>query len=184
MRYKRDLSRFFLALMVITWTAICIILLTADAKADVSPDDGSLPSDDSPALVRCYMTGEEVQEDFENQKIEDALLVKAYKLEVTVTYYCICEKCCGKPPNHPAYGITSSGSYSIPGVTVAVDPDIIPLDSDVLLDYGDGELHYMRADDTGSGVERNHIDVCLASHEEALQAGVKSATAHWVPADV
>lgn len=185
MRHKRNLARLFLILSVIAWAAICIALVTTSAKADVSPDDGGLPGDDTPALVRCYMTDEEVQEDFENQKIEDALLADSQKLEdVTVTYYCICEICCGKSEDDPAYGITASGLYATPGVSVAVDPDIIPLGSDILLDYGDGELHYMRADDTGSGVEGNHIDVCLASHEEALRAGVRSATVYLVPANV
>ena len=27
----------------------------------------------------------------------------------TITAYCICKKCCGKDPDHPAYGITASG---------------------------------------------------------------------------
>lgn len=181
MRHKRNLARFFLILSVIAWAAICIVLLTTSAKADVSPDDGGLPGDDTPALVRCYMTDEEVQEDFENQKIEDALLVDAYKLEdVTITYYCICEKCCNKSPNHPAYGITANGLYATPGVSAAVDPDIIPLGSDILLDYGDGELHYMRADDTGSGIEGNHIDVCLENHEEAVEAGIRKAAVFWI----
>jgi 3D domain protein len=63
---------------------------------------------------------------------------------------------------------------------VAVDPSIIPLGSDVLVDYGDGELHYYRADDTGSAVKGAHIDLCMESHEAAIQAGIRTATIYFI----
>lgn len=117
----------------------------------------------------------------ENERIEAALLARAARIEnVKVTHYCVCETCCGKTPEDPAYGITASGLRATPGVSVGVDPDVIPLGADVLVDYGDGELHYYRADDTGSGVTGAHIDLCVGSHEEALQAGVRTATVWWV----
>lgn len=144
-------------------------------KATVARDDGRLPGDDTPATTRCYMTDEEV-EAAENEMIEAALLANATRLDsVTVTHYCTCSACCGKSD-----GITASGRKATPGVSVAVDPSIIPLGSDVLVDYGDGELHYMRADDTGSAVKGNHIDLCMESHEAAIQAGVRSATVYFI----
>lgn len=110
------------------------------------------------------------------EKYARRLLARATRLDdVTVTHYCTCVECCGKDD-----GITASGLMATPGVTVAVDPDVIPLGADVLVDYGDGEIQYYRADDTGSAVRGNHIDVCLASHEEAVQAGVTTATVWWV----
>ena len=98
---------------------------------------------------------------------------------VAITHYCICEKCCGKTPDHPAYGITASGRAAVPGTTVAVDPNVIPLGAEVLVDYGDGELHRYRADDTGSAVTGAHIDLCVGSHQEAIQLGVRTATVMW-----
>ena len=95
--------------------------------------------------------------------------------DVTVTHYCPCVACCGKDD-----GITASGRRAAPGISVAVDPDVIPLGSDVLVDYGDGEIHYYRADDTGSAVKGDHIDLCMDSHEAALEAGVKTATVWWI----
>ena len=86
--------------------------------------------------------------------------------------------CCGKDD-----GITASGVQATPGVTVAVDPDVIPLGSDVLVKYGDGEIHYYRADDIGGSVKGNHIDLCVCSHEEALRMGRRTATVYWVEAD-
>ena len=172
-----------LAVLLVLVTACCIVYVSAqepEAPQDgptvqAIPTDGSLPGDDVPALVRCALTDEEI-EAAENEMIEAALLARATRLDdVLVTHYDCCTECCGKDD-----GITASGWMATPGVTVAVDPDVIPLGADVLVDYGDGEIHYYRADDTGSGVKGNHIDVCLASHEEAVQAGVTTATVWWV----
>ena len=141
---------------------------------------GRLPGDDIPATERCYLTEDEVQEDWENEKIEAALLNRSHKLtDVTVTHYCPCQKCCGKPEGHPAYGITASGRQLVPGVSVGVDPSVIPLGSTVILDFGDGELQYCVADDTGSGIKGNHIDLAVADHQEALEMGVRTATVYW-----
>ena len=163
-----------------------------------STDDGRLPEDDVPATERCYLTEDEVQEDFEawhlsarsaeasssgprlNEKIEAELLNRSHKLtDVTVTHYCPCQKCCGKPEGHPAYGITASGRQLVPGVSVGVDPSVIPLGSTVILDFGDGDLQYCVADDTGSGVKGKHIDLAMADHQEALEMGVRTATVYW-----
>lgn len=123
----------------------------------------------------------EAPETNENELIEQALLQNAVKIEnVTMTHYCICKKCCGKSPDNPAYGITASGRKATPYVSVAVDPDVIPLGSDVLVDYGDGEIHYFRADDTGGAVDGHHIDLCVGSHQEAIELGVKTVTVWWV----
>lgn len=177
------INAILMAVLLVLSVACCIICASAEdleppqdgPTVQAIPTDGSLPGDDVPALVRCAMTEEEI-EAAENEMIEAALLARAVRLDdVKVTHYCTCSTCCGWDT-----GITASGLRSTPGVTVAVDPDVIPLGADVLVDYGDGEIHYMRADDTGSAVKGNHIDVCLASHEEAVQAGVTTATVWWV----
>lgn len=127
-------------------------------------DDGRLPGDDTPA-----------QEPPE-APVETTLLDQAHVLEdVTVTHYDICMQCCGKVD-----GITASGARAMPYVTVAVDPSVIPLGTEVLVDYGDGELHQYRAEDTGSAIHGGHIDLCVSSHEEALQLGRRTATVYWM----
>lgn len=177
------LNAALLAVLLGLVSVCCIVYVSAQEPDDPQngptvqaiSTDGSLPGDDVPALVRCSMTKEEVEQ-AENEMIEAALLARATRLDdVLVTHYDCCLECCGKTD-----GITASGVRATPGVTVAVDPDVIPLGADVLVDYGDGEIHYYRADDTGSGVKGNHIDVCLTSHEEAVQAGVTTATVWWV----
>lgn len=158
--------------------ACCIIYVSAlepefpqnGPAIQTIPDDGSLPGDDVPAAEP------EQVEAAENELIEAALLARAIRLDdVTVTHYDVCVECCGKTD-----GITASGVRATPGVTVAVDPDVIPLGADVLVDYGDGEIQYCRADDTGGAIHGNHIDLCVETHQEALQLGRRTATVWWV----
>ena len=164
--------------------------LTREVEHAVSDDRMPMPEMewkpeyDIPATEYAYITDEQLAEieAQEAQSVEDALLASATRIDnVTVTHYCICQKCCGKSPDHPAYGITASGRYATPYVSVAVDPSVIPLGSDVLVDYGDGVIEYYRADDTGSGVGGKHIDLCVSDHEEARNLGVRTATVYVVP---
>ena len=98
--------------------------------------------------------------------------------DCTITYYCICEDCCGKTPDHPYYGITASGRRAIANHSVAVDPSVIPLGATVAIEL-DGEVRYYSADDTGPGVKGNHVDICVDSHEEALELGRGTATVYF-----
>lgn len=173
-----------LAVLLVLVAACCIVYASGKETeppqdgpvVQYIPTDGSLPGDDAPALVRCALTEDEI-EAAENEMIEAALLSRATRLDdVTVTHYCTCSDCCGWDT-----GITASGVRATPGVTVAVDPSVIPLGSDVLVDYGDGTgIHYYKADDTGSGVTGAHIDICVGTHEEAQELGRKTATVWWV----
>ncbi len=173
-----------LALTLLGITAACCIVYASAQEPESPqdgpvvqyiPDDGRLQGDDVPATERCYMTSEEV-EAAENEMIEAALLSRATRIDdVTVTHYDCCLECCGKTD-----GITASGVRATPGVTVAVDPDVIPLGADVLVDYGDGELHYYRADDVGGAIKGNRIDLCVESHERADELGRRQATVWWV----
>lgn len=81
-----------------------------------------------------------------------------------LTYYCPCRKCNGKW----AGKATASGEPLKPGTTIAVDPKVIPLGTRVRI----GE-HEFIAQDTGSGIKGNRIDICLEDHGECLEAGVQ-----------
>ena len=106
-----------------------------------------------------------------------AKLKRLSRLEnCTVSHYC-CEKyphICGG-----GNGITASGAPVQAGVTCAVDPYFIPLGSTVYVDYGNGEICTYIAQDTGSAVSGGHIDVAVATHDEALRLGMKTATVWW-----
>lgn len=119
---------------------------------------------------------DEITEDFENENIEAALLSRAHAIEdCTVTFYCN-EKyphICGTGD-----GIAFDGTPALAWATCAFDPDVIPLGSTVMVDLGDGEgLRTLVANDTG--VKGNHLDICVGSHEDALQLGRQTATVYW-----
>ena len=90
--------------------------------------------------------------------------------EFVLTAYCPCARCCGKSD-----GITASGTLALEGRTVAVDPRIIPYGTRLLLIWPDGTQHAYTAEDCGSGVTANHIDIFFADHETARVFGVQSA---------
>ena len=170
----------FIALAL--FAAICVVV-AAKAYSDAPAAVSATPEIPVAALTtEPLFTAAEVEymeDPRETEKIEAALLAKSHRIDnVTVTHYCVCEECCGKSPDHPAYGVTASGRMAAPYVSVAVDPSVIQLGADVLVAYGDGEIYYYRADDTGP--KGNHIDLCVSSHEEALRLGVQTATVYWV----
>ena len=128
-----------------------------------------------PATTRCYMTEEEV-EAAENELIEAALLSRSHKIEdVTITFYCCEERphICGT-----GTGITASGRRVTPYVSCAVDESVIPLGSTIMIEHN-GEIVYLRADDTGPAVKGNHIDIAVKGHSEALSLGVQTADIWW-----
>lgn len=108
-------------------------------------------------VYREYIHPEELQELEEPE--EPAL---EYMGEYKVTHYCSCEECCGKTD-----GITFTGTEATEGRTIAVDPEVIPLGSEVILN---GESYI--AEDIGGAIQGNRIDVYVNSHEEAKELGV------------
>lgn len=115
----------------------------------------------------------------EEMLIEQALLAQANVIKnCRVTYYCAepYEHICGY-----GLGITATGQKCVPDAMVAVDKSVIPLHSQVLVDFGDGEIYCYVAEDVGGAIKGNHIDIMVATHEEALRRGSHTATVYWVP---
>lgn len=79
-----------------------------------------------------------------------------------ITAYCECQDCCGKEANDPLYGITATGTEVTQGRTIAVDPEVIPLGSTVVING-----HEFVAEDVGGEIEGNEIDIYFEDHEEA-----------------
>ena len=179
---KRNLARLILIISVIGWLFMVVSVLTGmTAKADSAPqDDGRLPGDDVPATERCYMTDEEIQEDFENEHITDALLSRSTAIYgCTITFYCNenFPHICGTGD-----GIAYDGTPALSWATCSVDPDVIPIGSTVMVDLGDGEgIRTLVANDTG--VSGNHVYICVGSHNEALQIGRMKATVYYCEED-
>lgn len=96
-----------------------------------------------------------------------------------VTHYCACKKCCGKED-----GITATGTTATEGRTVAVDPTVIPYGSEVAVFFDDGRICYYTAEDSGSAIKGNKLDVFVDGHEEALERGVIGASVYLVRNEV
>lgn len=92
-----------------------------------------------------------------------------------ITAYCSCEKCCGKWAVINGGGITASGTKVKEGRTIAVCKSQIPFGTEV---YIEGMGIYI-AEDTGSAIKENCIDVYFDSHEEAWNFGVKHLNVEW-----
>lgn len=88
-----------------------------------------------------------------------------------VTGYCNCRSCCGQysPEVTGRTPHTASGTVPCAGRTVAVDSNVIPLGSTVVING-----HSYIAEDTGSAVKGNVIDVFYDSHNDALNWGRRS----------
>lgn len=89
----------------------------------------------------------------------------------TVTAYCPCEKCCGEYAN----GYTATGAKATQGVTIAADPDVLPMGTEIELDG-----HTYTVQDTGGAISGNRLDLYFDSHEDALQWGVQEKIVRWV----
>lgn len=81
----------------------------------------------------------------------------------TITHYCNCSICCGK---YAGQGITATGAKLQEGVTIAVDPSVIPYGTQVVIN---GNTY--TAQDCGGGVKGNHIDIYVSTHAKAKQNG-------------
>jgi 3D (Asp-Asp-Asp) domain-containing protein len=65
-------------------------------------------------------------------------------------------------------GLTATGTKVTPGRTIAVDPKVIPYGTEVYIEgYG-----WRTAEDCGSAVKGDHIDIAVGSHDEAISSGV------------
>lgn len=97
--------------------------------------------------------------------------------EFCLTAYCGCAECCGAyAENRPVdeYGneivIGAAGVPLIQGVSIAADPEILPMGSVV---YIDGTPYTVS--DTGGSINGNRIDVYFFNHNDAIAFEVQYA---------
>lgn len=93
--------------------------------------------------------------------------------EFKITAYCPCEQCCGKwAKNRPVDKngseiiYTASGQIAKANKTVGVDPKVIPYGTRLLISGNE----YV-AQDTGSALKGNIIDIYFETHQEAQDFG-------------
>jgi len=102
--------------------------------------------------------------------------VKKILENVTLTAYTAGPESTGKKKDDPNYGITYSGTKVQEGRTIAVDPDVIPLGWWV---YIEG-IGFRRAEDIGSAVKGNKIDIYYDNESYAKKFGRKKGYTVYV----
>lgn len=128
--------------------------------------NGSLPGDDVPA--EGYASLEAM-----GFSVED---IYDHSNTFKVTHYCGCSKCCGKwSSGNESDCFGSFGTKLSPYYSIAVDTSIISLGTILWDDEG----NYYRAEDTGSAIKGNRIDLFVGDHEEALNLGLNEITLYW-----
>lgn len=110
-----------------------------------------------------------------NKTLND-LKSSEYKLvymgKFKLTHYCVEKRkhICGT-----GSGITATGTKVTAGRTVAVDPRSIPYGTQIYIEgYG-----WRIAEDCGSAVKNNHIDIAVDAHSQAMTMGTKNGGV-WV----
>ena len=89
-------------------------------------------------------------------------------VQMRVTAYCPCEKCCGKYSD----GITASGHKIRPGdVFVAADRRYA-MDTEMII-AGYNNTEPVKVLDRGGAIRGDRLDVFFYSHQEALNWGVR-----------
>lgn len=99
----------------------------------------------------------------ENLKLQQELNSWAELYDVKLTAYCPCEEC----SSHWGKS-TKSGIKATKGRTVAVDPNVIKIGSEVKING-----HTYIAEDVGGGVKGLHIDIYMDNHKDTENFGVK-----------
>ena len=183
-RTRRDLASWqraalgLLALSVGVNTALCAAIVHRERQIeDLETRYHAVRAIEADAVAAYGELAARVDADREARRAQaeayEAIGAYEYIGECTVTHYC-CElyaHVCGDGD-----GLTATGVPVTPGV-VAVDPEVIPLGSTVIID---GQAYL--AADTGEAVRGNHVDIAVDTHQEALELGTRTAEV-WVVAD-
>ena len=105
----------------------------------------------------------QIEDSINEARKDSATLTGATLLgEYEITHYCPCSACCGKW----ADGITATGTTAKPNHTIAVDPEVIPYGTEVIID---GIIYI--AEDCGGAIKQNRIDIFVSDHQEAINRG-------------
>ena len=162
-----------IVLPVVAIVVCVVVVFAAGYKSWAKEDENVIEATISLETLELTEVAEK-EEPIVEEPVEPELInIGEFKL----TAYCSCQKCCGKwALNRPVdengneiiYG--ASGERLFAGTSIAVDPSVIPLGTEVIINDNVYIAH-----DTGSAVKGNVIDVYFDSHEEAWNFGLQYA---------
>ena len=152
------MKKFIYILFTIVVFVFVIILIP---KRKINDDNSTVTTETLLTVESEPETLLQVEETVVQEEPEPEYITETFKL----TAYCPCMQCCGKTD-----GITASGTKATEGRTIAVDPDVIPFGTEVIING-----HTYIAEDKGGAIKDNRIDVYFDSHQDALEFGVQYA---------
>ena len=152
------MKKFIYILFTIVVFVFVIILIP---KRKINDDNSTVTTETLLTVESEPETLLQVEETVVQEEPKPEYITETFKL----TAYCPCMQCCGKTD-----GITASGTKATEGRTIAVDPDVIPFGTEVIING-----HTYIAEDKGGAIKDNRIDVYFDSHQDALEFGVQYA---------
>ena len=103
---------------------------------------------------------------------ESVVIEESVEEVVTKVIHCKVTAYCKEPYHHICNNgdikNTATMTTPMPGRTVAVDPSVIPYGSEVIINE-----HTYIAEDTGSAIKGNRVDILFETHREALNFGIQ-----------
>jgi len=104
----------------------------------------------------------------DNPAADSELSGEWQSVQMRVTAYCPCPKCCGRYSD----GETACGHKILPGDALVAADKKYPFGTEMVISgYNGGEP--VKVLDRGGAIYENRLDVLFLSHEEALEWGVK-----------
>lgn len=163
---KRNNKFNFLTFVICVFilAVIYIILLFCDCSNDKTIEQINVAEVQEQDQVEEKVQEEQVQEQAEKEQPKEPELVSLGWFNSSA--YDRCYDCCEKTPDNPYYGITATGTVATAGRTIAVDPNVIPYGTNVIING-----HTYLAEDTGGAIKGKKIDIFFETHAEALQYG-------------
>lgn len=152
------MKKFIYILFTIVVFVFVIILIP---KRKINDDNSTVTTETLLTVESEPETLLQVEETVVQKEPKPEYITETFKL----TAYCPCMQCCGKTD-----GITASGTKATEGRTIAVDPNVIPFGTEVIING-----HTYIAEDKGGAIKDNRIDVYFDSHQDALEFGVQYA---------
>ena len=144
-----------LSLVLSFWLGLSV------SKSDTEPTEVAATTEVTTTTTSVVVTEPQITEPLTTE-------ATSYTMTVEATAYCPCSKCCGVYAENRPNGIvyTASGAVAKANHTIAVDTSVIPFGTQIK--YGD--VIYT-AEDTGSAIKGNRIDIYFDDHTSALNFG-------------
>ena len=172
---RKHFSVVFLNLINLT-AVICIVSLIADIARTNDNTNNTLSLSET-ELTRAETT---VSTDLNESRItadlkplESDIITNEHSdeweiVQMRVTAYCPCEQCCGQYSD----GVTACGYKIQPGDTFVAADRRYSFGTEMLIpSYSNGRA--VKVLDRGGAIKGNRLDVFFATHQEALEWGVK-----------